>query len=162
LKGDLILVMLATISQNLQSSRLLPKYANIRIYNITILPVVLYGYQTCYLTSRQEHRLRVFENKVLRRIFGPKRDEMTGEWRKLLNEELRDLYSSPSIIRVIKWRRMRWTEHVAWMIRRGMRMLNMARNSLSCLSIFCKTSSPREANQIKTKYRGLSPRTNLY
>jgi hypothetical protein len=55
----------------------------------------------------------VFENRVLRRIFGPKRDEVTGEWRKLHNEELRDLYSSPSIIRIIKLRRMRWASHVA-------------------------------------------------
>jgi hypothetical protein len=64
--------------------------------------VVLYGCETWSLTLREEHRLRVFENRVLRRIFGPKRDEMTGEWRKLHNEELRDLYSSPSIIRIIK------------------------------------------------------------
>jgi hypothetical protein len=62
----------------------------------------------------------VFENRVLRRIFGPKRDEVTGEWRKLHNEELRDLYSSPSIIRIIKSRRMRWAGHVARMGRRGM------------------------------------------
>jgi hypothetical protein len=64
---------------------------------------------------REGHRLRVFENRVLRRIFGLKRDEMTGEWRKLHNEELRDLYSSPSIIRIIKSRRMRWAGHVARM-----------------------------------------------
>jgi hypothetical protein len=67
------------------------------------------------LTLREEHRLRVFENRVLRRIFGPKRDEVTGEWRKLHKEELRDLYSSPSIIRIIKWRRIRWAGHVARM-----------------------------------------------
>jgi hypothetical protein len=65
---------------------------------------------------REEHRLRVFENRVLRKIFGPKRDEVTGEWRKLHNEELRDLYSSPSIIRIIKWRRMRRVGHVAQMV----------------------------------------------
>jgi hypothetical protein len=67
------------------------------------------------LTLREEHRLRVFENRVLRRIFGPKRDEVTGEWRKLYNEELRDLYSSPSIIRIIKSRRKRWAGHIARM-----------------------------------------------
>jgi hypothetical protein len=72
-----------------------------------ILPVVLYGCETWSRTLREEHRLRVFENRVLRGIFGPKRDEVTGEWRKLHNEELRDLYSSSSIIRIIKSRRMR-------------------------------------------------------
>jgi hypothetical protein len=65
-----------------------------------------------YSTLREEHRLRVFENRVLRRIFGPKRDEVTGEWRKLHNEELHNLYFSPSIIRIMKSRRMRWAEHV--------------------------------------------------
>ena len=64
---------------------------------------------------KEERRLRVFENTVLRRLFGPKRDELTGEWRKLHNEKLNDLYSSPSIVQVIKWRRMRWTGHVARM-----------------------------------------------
>jgi hypothetical protein len=68
--------------------------------------VVLYGYETWSPTLSEEHRLRVFENRVLRRIFGPKRDEVTGEWRKLRNEELRDLYSSPSLIRIIKTGRM--------------------------------------------------------
>jgi uncharacterized membrane protein len=66
------------------------------IYKMIILPVVLYGCETWSLTLREEHRLGVFENRVLRRIFGPKRDEVKGEWRKLHNEELRDLYSSPS------------------------------------------------------------------
>jgi hypothetical protein len=64
---------------------------------------------------KEEHRLRVFENKVLRRMFGPKRDEVTGDWRKVHNKELHDLYSSPSIIRIIKSRTMRWTGHVARM-----------------------------------------------
>jgi hypothetical protein len=77
------------------------------------LPVVLYGYETWYLIVREEHRLRMFENRVLRRIFGPKRDEVTGEWRKLHSEELHILYSSPDIIRQIKSRRMRWAGHVA-------------------------------------------------
>jgi hypothetical protein len=67
----------------------------------------MYGCETWSLIIREEHRLRVFENRVLRRIFGPKRDEVTGEWRKLHKEKLRDLYSSPSIIRIIKSRRMR-------------------------------------------------------
>jgi hypothetical protein len=72
-----------------------------RIYKTIILPVVLYGCETWSLTLREEHRLRVFENRVLGRIFGPKWDEVTGEWRKLHNKELHDLYSSPSIIRII-------------------------------------------------------------
>jgi hypothetical protein len=81
--------------------------------------VVLYGCETWSLILREEHRLGEFENRVLRRIFGPRRDEVTGEWRKLHNEELRDLYSSPNIIRIIKSRRMRWAGHVARMGRRG-------------------------------------------
>jgi hypothetical protein len=85
------------------------------VYKTIILPVNLYGCETWSLTLREEHRLRVFENKVLRRIFGPKRDEATGGWRKLQNEELRDLYSSPSITRIIKSRRMRWVGHIARM-----------------------------------------------
>jgi hypothetical protein len=70
------------------------------------MPAVLYWCETWSLTLREEHRLRVFENKVLRRIFGPKRDEVTRGWRKLHNEELYNLYSSPSIIRVINSKRM--------------------------------------------------------
>jgi hypothetical protein len=87
----------------------------IKIYKTIILPVVLYGCETWSLTLREEHRVRVFENRVLRRIFGPKRDEVTGTWRKLHNEELHGLYSSPSIVRVIKAKRMRWAGHVARM-----------------------------------------------
>jgi hypothetical protein len=101
--------------QNLLSSRLLSRNVKIKIYKSIIIPVVLYECETWSLTLREEHRLRVFENRVLRRIFGRKRDEVTGGWRKLHNEELHGLYSSPSIIRVIKVRRMRWTGHVARM-----------------------------------------------
>jgi hypothetical protein len=72
------------------------------------LPVVLYGCETWSIILREECRLRVFENRVLRRIFGPKRDEVTGEWRKLHNEELNDLYSTPNIVRVIKSRKISW------------------------------------------------------
>jgi hypothetical protein len=86
-----------------------------KIYKTIILPVVLYGCETLSLTLREKHRLRVFENKVLRRIFGPKRDEVTGGWRKPHNEELHSLYSSLSIVRVIKARKVRWAGHVARM-----------------------------------------------
>jgi hypothetical protein len=81
---------------------LLSKNTKIKIYKTIILPVVLYGCETWSLTLREEHRLRVFEKRVLRRIFGPKRDEVTGNWRRLHNEELNDLCSSPNIIQVIK------------------------------------------------------------
>jgi hypothetical protein len=104
--------------QNLLSSSLLSKNLKIRIFEATIFPVVLYGCETWSLILREELRLRVFEIRVLRRIFGPKRDEVTGEWRKLHSEELRDLYSSPSIIRIVKSGRRRWAEHVAQMGRR--------------------------------------------
>jgi hypothetical protein len=80
-----------------------------------LFPVVLYECETWSLTLREEHRLEVFENRVLSRIFGPKRDEVTEEWRKLHNEELHYLYSLPSVIRIIKARGMRWGEHVARM-----------------------------------------------
>jgi hypothetical protein len=79
------------------------------------LLVVLYGCETSSLTLREEGEVRVFENKVLRRIFGPRRDEVTAEWRRLHNEELNYLYSSPNIVRVIKWRRMRWAGNMARM-----------------------------------------------
>ena len=76
---------------------------------------MLYGCETWSLTLREEGRLRVFENRVLRRMFGPRRNKVTGEWRKLHNEELNDLYCSPNIVRVIKSRGMRWEDHVARM-----------------------------------------------
>jgi len=101
--------------QNLLSSRLLSNNLKIKIYRTIILPVVLYGCDAWLLTLREERNLRVFENMVLRRIFGPRRDEVTGEWRRLHNEELNDLYFSPIIVRVIKSRRMRWAGHVARM-----------------------------------------------
>jgi len=85
------------------SSRLLSKNLKSKIYRTIILPVVLFGCETWSLkTLRDERRLRTFENRVLRRIFGPRRDEVTKEWRKLHNEELNDLYCSPNIVRVIK------------------------------------------------------------
>ncbi|KAJ4436489.1 hypothetical protein ANN_16520 [Periplaneta americana] len=101
--------------EKLLSSSLLSKNQKVRIYKTVILPVVLYGCETWTLTLREEQRLRVFENKVLRKIFGAKRDEVTGEWRKLHNAELHALYSSPDIIRNIKSRRLRWAGHVARM-----------------------------------------------
>jgi hypothetical protein len=94
---------------------LLSKNTKIRVYRTIILPVVLYGCETWSLTLREQQRLRVFENRVLRRIFGPKRDGATGEWSRRHNEELNDLYSSLNIIRVIKSRRMRGAGHVARM-----------------------------------------------
>jgi hypothetical protein len=87
----------------------------IRIYRTIILPVVLYGCETWSLTFKEERRLRVFENRVLRILFERKRDEVTGEWRKLHNEELNGLYSLPNIVRVIKSRCLRWAGHVAHM-----------------------------------------------
>jgi len=101
--------------QNLLSSSLLSKNLKIKIYRNIILPLVLYGCETWKLTLKEESRVRVFENKVLRRVFGPKRDKVTGEWRKLHNEDLNDLYCSPNIVRVIKSRIMRWAGHVAHM-----------------------------------------------
>jgi hypothetical protein len=94
---------------------LLSKNEKSKIHRTIILLVVLYGCETWSLTLREERRLRLFENRVLRRIFGPERDEVTGDWRKLHKEELNDLYSSPNIVRVIKSRRMRWAGHVARM-----------------------------------------------
>jgi hypothetical protein len=99
---------------NLLSFYLISKNLKIKIYKTVILSVVLYGCETWSLTLREEHRLRVFENRVLRRIFGPKREE-DRSWRKLHSDELHNLYSSLNIVRVIKSRRMRYTGHVASM-----------------------------------------------
>jgi hypothetical protein len=95
------------------SSSLLSKNIKIIIYKTIILPVDSYGCETWSLALGEERRLRVFENRVLRRIFGSKRNEVTGKWRRLHNEELYALYSSPNIIPVNKSRRLRWAGHVA-------------------------------------------------
>ena len=100
-------------AQNLLSSSSLSKNLKIEIYRTIILPVVLYVCETWLLTLREERTVRVFENRVLRIIFGPKRDKIIGAWRKLHKEELNDLYSSPSIVHVIKLSRMRWVGHAA-------------------------------------------------
>jgi hypothetical protein len=90
------------------------------MYKNIILPVVLYGCETWSLTLREAHRLRMFETSMLRRMFGTRRDEVTGGRRKLHNEELHNLYFSPSKIKLIKSRIMRWEEHIARMVRRGL------------------------------------------
>jgi hypothetical protein len=105
--------------QNFLSSLLLSKSVKIRTYKSIILHVVLYGYETWSPVIRKEHRLRVFENRVLRRILGPERNEVIAG-RKVHNEELDNLYPSPSIIKMMKSRSMRWAGHVARMGRRGM------------------------------------------
>jgi hypothetical protein len=94
--------------------RLISEKLKVKIYETVNLPVLLYGCKTWSLTLREKHSLRVFENRVLRSIYGPKRDE-DGSWIKLYNDELHSLHSSPNIVRVIKSRRMRWVGHVARM-----------------------------------------------
>jgi hypothetical protein len=96
------------------ASPLIPKKLKIKIHKTVILPVLLYGCETQSLALREEHSLRVFENRVLRRIFGPRREE-DGSWRKLHNDEFHGLYYSPNFVRVIKSWRMRWVGHVARM-----------------------------------------------
>ena len=101
-----------------------PKNLKINIYRTVILSVVLYGCETWSLTLKEERRLSVCENRVLRRIFEPRRDDVTGEWRKLHNEEINDLHSPPNIVWAIKSRRMRWERHVACMeVKRGVCMI---------------------------------------
>jgi hypothetical protein len=101
--------------KSLLSSRFLSRNVKVKICKTIILPAVLYGCETWSLTLREDHRLNVFENRVLRRIFGPRWDEVTGEWRKLHNKEPHNLYSSSDIIRQVKSRRMRWAGHVTCM-----------------------------------------------
>jgi hypothetical protein len=93
----------------------LSRNLKVKIRKTIILPVVLYGCETWSLTLREEHRLRMFENRVLRRMSGSEREEVTGEWRKMHSEELHNLYYSTDIIRLIKSRRMRCAGHVARM-----------------------------------------------
>jgi hypothetical protein len=106
--------MLASIISKICLPVSYKKNLKIKIYETVILPVVLYGCETWSLTLREEHSLRVFENKVLRKIFGTKREE-DGSWRKLHNDELHNLYSSPNVVRVNKSGRLRWAGHVAQM-----------------------------------------------
>ena len=99
--------------QNISCSSLLYKNTKFKIQRTIILLVVLFGCETWSLTLRKERWLRVFESRMFRGIFGSKRDEVTGDWRKLHNEELNDPYCSHRIVRVIKWRRMRWAVYIA-------------------------------------------------
>jgi hypothetical protein len=106
--------MLAIIQSKIFCLPVSYKKLKIKIYKSVIFPVVLYGSECSSLTSREEHRLRVFENRVLRRIFGPKREE-DRSCRKLHNDELHGLYSSTVIVKVVKSRRMRWAGHIVRM-----------------------------------------------
>ena len=106
--------MLLFSSNTFLTSRLLSKNLKIKIYKTIILPVALYGCEAWSLTLREECRLRVFEKRILRRIFGPKMDEYE-EWRRLQNEKFYSLYSSPNIVSVINYRRLRWTGYSARM-----------------------------------------------
>jgi hypothetical protein len=110
---DRRLARLRSLSRNISEAKHARPHRELNLG--IILPVVLYGCGTWSLTLREEHRLRVFENRVLRKIFGPKKDEVIGGWRKLHNEELHKLYCSPSIIRIMKSKRMRWSGCVARM-----------------------------------------------
>jgi hypothetical protein len=101
--------------QNLLSSSLLSRSIKHKIYRTVILPVILYGCEAWSPTLREEHWLRVFENRALRKRFGPKRDDVTRDWSRLHNKELYAMYSSPNIMWVIKSRRMGWVGHVARM-----------------------------------------------
>ena len=102
--------------QTLLSFRLLSENVKINIYKTIILPVVLYGCETWSLTSKEQRRLRILEDRILRKIFGPKRDE-NGEWKRLHNEELHSLYCSSNIVKVLKPRRLRWAGHMPeWMM----------------------------------------------
>jgi hypothetical protein len=94
---------------------LLSKKVKIKVYKIIILRVVLYGCKTWSVKLRKEHTRNIFENRTLRKLFGPKMDETIGGWRKLTNVDLHNLYSSPNIIRMTNSKRMRWAGHAAYM-----------------------------------------------
>jgi hypothetical protein len=115
IKPDQIWGIFATIRFSLLSSSLLSRNVKVEMYKSIILPRALYGCETWSLTLTEVHRLRVFENWVLRSMFGSKTEEVTGEWRKVCNEELHNLCSFPNIIRHIKSRRLRWVGHLACM-----------------------------------------------